>query len=104
MVKKIVVRKRFNKIKPIYLAFAIDAVDFIPNIIETIVSFFGFPIPVALTTNTVLDIIQGFVAFWVFDEPRIWGISTGAEVILPQGLDIFPSYTAMVLAIENGVV
>ena len=66
-------------------AIVIDGIDFVVPYI---------PI-VGEALNVGVDVAQGFAAFVVYDDADMWLAATAAEGILPQGLDLFPSYTAM---------
>ena len=99
-------RAPFSKfpIPAIVYAIAIDALDLLPNLIEFAASLTGIGILAALATNLAMDAVQGVIAFFVFDSILIWGASTVAEGFFPAPIDVLPTYTAMFLAIERGLI
>ena len=99
-------RAPFSKfpIPAIVYTLSIDALDFVPNAIEFLASLTGIGIPFAIGTNLAMDGIQLGISFFVFESPLLWLGASGAEVIIPAPLDIFPSYTAMAIAIERGLI
>ncbi len=92
------------KIPAIVYALTIDALDIVPNLIETIVSVTGIGIPFAVGTNLAMDGIQLAISFFVFESPLMWLGASGAEVIIPAPIDIFPTYTALAIAIDRGLI
>ena len=93
------VRPQFAFLPPIAWAIAIDALDFLPNIINFFLQFLG---GIGLATDLAFDGVQTVLALLIFQDPLF--AATNADFVLPPGFDIFPSYTAKIIAKQVGIV
>lgn len=95
---KVEVRKPFASLSNNAYVWAIllDVTDIFLNAIDLILTpFFG----VGIVTNTIGDAFQTVAGLLVFEDWRI-GIFN-EDWILPQGLDVFPSFTFNVFVLER---
>lgn len=93
------VRPQFAFLPPIAWAIAIDALDFLPNVINFFLQFIG---GIGIATDLGFDGVQTFLAFLIFQDPLF--AVTNADFVLPPGFDVFPAYTAKVVARQMGLV
>lgn len=98
---KIHLRKNIPKYPVIAYSAGIDLIDAFGTLITIPLSAIGIGIPFGLAIDTLVDIIQVIVAGIIFEEPDMWAIPFAGELILPQGFDVFPSFTAYVLIKEK---
>jgi len=85
---------RFLKLIPvIFWALAIDAIDLVSVIVETVGIFFG---GAGLVAGLGVDAVQIVLALGVFGDPIM--LLTTTDMLLPSVFDIFPATTAVVIA------
>lgn len=97
--EKVQVRKQFKFLPPLGWALAIDAID-AAALPFTILPFIGE------ITGATVDIVQGVASIVVFEDPVMWIAGTTGEVLIPAtgGLDLFPTYTAIYVARNKGLI
>lgn len=93
------VRPQFSFLPPIAWAVMIDAFDFLPNVINFFMQFLG---GIGIATDFAFDGVQTFLAFLIFQDP-LFAI-TNVDFVLPPGFDVFPAYTAKIVANQMGIV
>jgi hypothetical protein len=71
----------------------LDAADIATNVADFVLGFIGIGIIVDLGG----DVLQGMVAYAIFETPEMWKKGFGIDALLLPGLDILPSYTAAYL-------
>ena len=49
------------------------------------------------------DGIQTFFAFMIFEDPLIPILAGGGDAVLPPAFDVLPTFTALVIAREKGM-
>jgi hypothetical protein len=86
------VRKPFAFLPPIAWAIAIDALDVVPAAINTVLNFLGVGIAIDFT----LDVVQTIIAFIIFEDAAF--AITNVDFLLPAPFDVFPAYTAKIIA------
>jgi hypothetical protein len=96
MKDKVLVRKWASFLPAWLWCILIDAIDLVTNLLDVVLSFVG----IGFITNLGVDAVQGVLSLALFENPELWVIGTGGEALLPPGLDIFPSYTAMYVFIN----
>ncbi len=94
------VRKPFRILPAWVWLITIDATDFVSWLVDAVASFLGVGVG-GLTTNTIFDAIQSLMVFAIFEEPIL--LFVNADYLLPQGLDILPSYTSLYVADQVGL-
>ena len=87
-----VARKPFAFLHPLVWCVMIDALDFLETPLQAFLAATGIGLPVGLALNTVIDLIQTFLGLTFFEGGI--GLVGLIDIPLPQGLDLFPTYTA----------
>jgi len=97
-------RPQFSFLPAIVWAILIDSIDLVGGIGEFLLTVLtgGLGIPIAITANVAVDFFQGAIAVVVFENPIVWGVGTGSELLLISGIDLFPSYSVAVIALQKG--
>lgn len=95
------VRKWAKKIPGLVWALAIDSTDLVVLPFGTVLTYFG--LGVGLLVTQANNILQGILAFAVFEDPYMWVGGTAIDAPLPDPFNIFPSFTAMYLARREGI-
>ncbi len=88
--------------KDLGVALMIDASDLMVSSAALGSALTGIGASVGLAADASWDIIQTGIAFVYFKDPIY--LAAGAELLLPPGLDILPSTTAIFLAREWGLI
>lgn len=99
MSERVKTRSWAKALPPVVWALGIDALDAVSAPVTSVFPVLGEPM------GLIVDVGQGMLSFFVFDDIRMWG-ATAAELALPSTgfLDVFPSYTAMYFAINMKVI
>ena len=71
----------------------LDAADVATNLADFVLGFIG----VGIVVDLVGDILEGVIAYAIFETPEMWKIGFGIDALLLPGLDILPSYSAAYL-------
>ena len=88
----------FDFLPAIAWVLIIDFIDIPLTLIDAVATVFGFGIG-GFITNEIFDVLQSGLIFLVFRDPT--KAIVNADFILPQGLDLFPSYTVYYLLTRN---
>lgn len=94
------VRKPFRKLPNWAWLVGIDALDFFSVLVDAVATALGVGVG-GLATNTVFDGVQSLLVFAVFEEPIL--VVANADFVLPQGLDLLPSYSGLYVADRMGL-
>jgi hypothetical protein len=92
------VRRQFAFLPPIAWAIAIDALDVVPAAINSILNFLG----VGFAIDFGLDVVQTIFAFIIFEDAAF--AITNVDFLLPAPFDVFPAYTAKIIAHQMKIV
>jgi hypothetical protein len=99
--KAIKVRKWAKIIPGLVWAAIFDIVDAIFSPLNTaLVTLFG----AGVALDAAVDLVLAFCSLFVFEDPRMWVVGGAAEIMIPPPFDLFPSYTATYIALQNGVI
>ena len=90
--------RKWVPVSPFVACLILDALDLASNAISVAISATGIGIPIGAAFDLVFDGFQTLLALAVFQSPAF--ALANPDFILPQGFDIFPSYTAKYLAAE----
>jgi hypothetical protein len=93
------VKRPFAFLPPIVWAVAIDALDIIPAIINTILTAV---MGAGVAIDFGLDVVQTILAFIIFEDAAF--AITNVDFLLPAPFDVFPAYTAKIIAKEMKLV
>jgi hypothetical protein len=85
-------------VSPFWACVCLDALDLFSNAISVAISATGIGIPAGAAFDLIFDALQTLLALAVFQSPAF--ALANPDFLLPQGFDIFPSYTAKFLAAE----
>ena len=100
MRRDVVVRKPFDFLPAIVWALAIDAIDFVAGIFTLLLTVIG----VGVVLDWVVDIIQGILALILFEDSQIAIYGTGVDLVPIPLWDFLPTFTAVVLAKQWGLI
>ena len=78
-------------------AMLLDGLDFAHAPITGALAFLG----VGLAVDAAIDVIQTGAALVIFQDPAAALIPGGADLAIPSGFDVFPSFTMYVIARER---
>jgi len=86
------VRRQFAFLPPIAWAVAIDALDVVPAVVNTILNFIG----AGFVIDVAFDAVQTVLVFIIFEDAAF--AITNVDFLLPAPFDVFPAYTAKIIA------
>lgn len=90
------VRKPFGFLPSIVWVIALDLVDVVPNIINTLLIALGVTAPAGVVLDGIVDFIQTGLLLAIFEKPQelIFG---AIELVVPPPFDVFPTFTGIYL-------
>ena len=100
MRQRVKVKKPFSILPGLIWAMLLDLLDIMHSAFTAILSAVG----VGIGLDLFVDLIQIAIAYFIFEDYRMVFGPGVADVVLPPVLDIFPSYTALYIALDSGLI
>lgn len=93
------VKKPFRFLPAFAWAVIIDALDFIPAVINSVLNFVG---GAGIPLDLGFDGFQTVLALVIFEDPTF--AIANVDFVLPAPFDLFPAYSAKIMAHKLGLV
>jgi len=102
---KVEVRKSFHAIPIVgknayFWALVIDSLDIVGAITDFILGLLSGGIA-GVSSNVVIDGFQTALALVIFENPEVAVLGGGTDLVLPPPIDVFPTFTGIVFALNN---